>query len=161
MPSEQLPSAANNYECPSDGFKLSRVVWNAVFGSIAERLTETEAVRADFEDLIEAGTTQAIAVIQTNVEPQLTAIAEVIANLEANIALAEDRIATIVGAGISAAQVAESGTRVFVTPAQKTMIGTLAASLGGDASFATTMSTALASKASISDVDFLFCLART
>lgn len=115
MPSP-LPSRSNNYQGALDT-RLSVYVWNLVMGDVAARLAEAEAVRADFDELIAAGTGQALAVIQANVAPQLTALAQQVAALSADAATAQDIVEQINNGSIPASVVAETAARLWLTPA--------------------------------------------
>lgn len=105
MPSDQLPSADNDYQSPIEGFNLSTEVWNALFASISERLKDLEAVQADFDALIAAGTSDAIAVITDNVAPQMTAIQATIDNASNSLNAALDLLASLEVNGVSANKV--------------------------------------------------------
>lgn len=82
----QLPS------WPPTTFNLD--LWNAVFGSIADRLTAREALEASFEALIAEGTQASLDYIQATIAPQ-------IASLQETITLAQDQIDQIVNDGIA------------------------------------------------------------
>ncbi|HWW46541.1 MAG TPA: hypothetical protein VNZ94_01725 [Xanthobacteraceae bacterium] len=108
---------------------LNKAAWDAFAVSCGERLRELEAQRAEFQALIDAGTGQALAVIQENVSPHVAAITAQIETLQILIALAEDKIAAIIGGGVGADQVSETATRVFLTPEQRALIGPMAEAL--------------------------------
>lgn len=114
MPSP-LPSRSNNYQGALDT-PLSVYLWNLVMGDVAARLAQAEAVRADFDELIAAGTGQALAVIQANVAPQLTALAQQVAALSADAATAQDIVEQINNGSIPASVVAETAARLWLTP---------------------------------------------
>lgn len=82
----QLPS------WPTTAFNID--LWNAVFGSIADRLTAREALEASFEALIAEGTQASLDYIQATIAPQ-------IASLQDTITLAQDQIDQIVNDGIA------------------------------------------------------------
>jgi len=103
---------------------LSREAWDAALVSIGTRLRALEAIQADFEALIALGTSQALDVIATNVEPQLTAMSAAVAALQADVAEAEDVITALITGSVPASAVAETADRIWFTPA-------LAASLAG------------------------------
>jgi hypothetical protein len=96
--SSSLPSASDDYKAPHK-LDLSRAVWDAVFGSIGERLRALEAVKADWESLISVGTGQALAVIRENVEPHLAALTQMITQLKADVAAAQDAVAALISGG--------------------------------------------------------------
>ncbi|KAI94105.1 hypothetical protein T281_12890 [Rhodomicrobium udaipurense JA643] len=99
MPSS-LPSADSDYQILDIDTKLTLAFWNAALGSVGARLRAAEAVRADFEALINTGTGQALAVISANVEPQLATLTAAINQLKADVAEAEDAIATLIGGAV-------------------------------------------------------------
>lgn len=102
--SEQLPSPDNDYAAPGDPY-LNRAFWDAALTSVGARIRALEAVKAGWEELIAAGTGQALAVIQANVEPQLVALTAIINQLKADVAVAEDAIAIITAGGVTMANV--------------------------------------------------------
>ncbi|MCX5512286.1 hypothetical protein [Kaistia algarum] len=114
MPS--LPSPTDDYKAPSD-MALSRAAWDAALVSIGTRLRGLEAVQADFDALIALGTSQALDVIATNVEPQLTAMSAAVAALQADVAEAEDVITALITGSVPASAVAETADRIWLTPA--------------------------------------------
>jgi len=104
MPST-LPSPADDYAAPQ-AMRVNRAVWDSVFGSIGTRLRALEAVQADFEALITAGTGQALASIAANIEPELVAARAALTQLQADTAAAEDAVAAIVAGSIPLGSVA-------------------------------------------------------
>jgi hypothetical protein len=139
------PSAENGYQVPPN-FVLNRIVWNAVFLSINQRLEAREALEASFEALITEGTALSIQAIQDNLGPQLAAIAAQIDALAALIVAAEDAVAEIISGNLPA------GNVVF-TPAAgiaATTVQTALEELAGDiASLTTATNAALATKPSL------------
>lgn len=121
MPS--LPSPTDDYKAPPD-LALSRAVWDFVLGSIGTRLRAVEGKSADFDALIALGTSQALEVISTNVEPQLAAMRAAVAALQADVDEAEDVITALITGSVPASAVAETVDRIWFTPA-------LAAALAG------------------------------
>lgn len=119
MPS--LPSPIDDYKAPPD-LELSRAVWDAVLGSLGSRLRALEGVSADFDALIALGTSQALDVIATNVEPQLTAMSAAVAALQADVAEAEDVITALISGSVPASAVAETADRIWFTPALATAL---------------------------------------
>jgi hypothetical protein len=115
--SSSLPSASNDYVAPAD-MRLDRASWDAALTSIGQRLRAAEAIRANFEALIALGTGQALQVISANVAPQLQTVSQTLAQLQADIAAAEDAIADLItGAvpmssvtGLTAALAAKAAT---------------------------------------------------
>lgn len=116
--SSSLPSPNNDYAAPA-GMQLSRAAWDAALVSIGQRLRAMEAISADFEELIQVGTSQALAVIATNVEPQLVAVDAAVARLTADVAAAEDVIQAILIGSIPASVVTETAVRIWLTPAMR------------------------------------------
>src|SRR5687768_17865177 len=112
MPSGQLPSADSDYQTDGDGFNLSITVWNALFASISQRLKDLEAVQADFDALIAAGTSDAIAVITDQVAPQMTAIQATIDAANADLTQALELLANLQANGVDASKVDRKSTRL-------------------------------------------------
>lgn len=78
------PTPENNYQAgPADEF--SRIVWNAVLLSIAQRLAPVEAKQADFDALIAGGTQAALDLIQANIAPQIDLAQQTLADLQAQL----------------------------------------------------------------------------
>lgn len=98
--SASLPSPDDDYAAPLDA-RLNKAFWDAALKSVGARIRALEAVKADWEELINQGTGQALAVIQANVEPQLAALTAVINQLKAEVAAAEDAIAVIIAGGVN------------------------------------------------------------
>jgi hypothetical protein len=105
MPSGQLPSADSDYQTDGDGFSLSITVWNTLFASISQRLKDLEAVQADFDALIAAGTSDAITVITDQVAPQMTAIQATIDAANADLTQALELLADLQANGVDASKV--------------------------------------------------------
>ena len=165
------PSPENNYQVgPTEAF--SRAVWNAVLQSVAQRLAAREALEADFEALIEEGTQAALDLIQVNVGPQVASLA---ANVQALEEQLEDILGAGTAANsvllggqapsfylalanatgtLPVAQVSGVDTLIAdAISALKSGVGTaldtldeLAAALGDDPNFATTIATAMAAR---------------
>jgi hypothetical protein len=114
--SSLLPSPNDDYAAPAD-MRLNRVAWDAALVSVGTRLRALEAVKADFEALIALGTSQALAVISENVEPQLAALTAALTALQQAIAEAEDTILQIITGSVPASAVSETSTRIWLTPA--------------------------------------------
>ncbi|MFN3440965.1 MAG: hypothetical protein ACK4Z3_01035 [Rhizobium rosettiformans] len=90
-----MPDSSDNYQLPSwPPTPINRDLWNAVLGSIGERLTAREELEADFEALIAQGTQASLDYIQATVAPQ-------VASLQASIQLAQEQIDQIVEDGIA------------------------------------------------------------
>lgn len=102
--SASLPSPDDDYAAPLDAY-LNKAFWDAALTSVGARIRALEAVKAGWEELINTGTGQALAVIQANVEPQLVALTAVINQLKADVAAAEDAIAVIVSGGVNISNV--------------------------------------------------------
>lgn len=110
-----LPSSSDDYAA-TDATPLSKAVWNAVFGSIGARLRALEAVEASFQALIDLGTTQALASIAANIEPELAAARATLQTFMAEAAAAEDVVAAIANGTLPASAVMETATRIWLTP---------------------------------------------
>ncbi|WP_051949250.1 hypothetical protein [Methylosinus sp. PW1] len=102
------PSADNNYHVDRTT-PLDADTFNGIFGSVGTRLTATEAVRADFDTLIAAGTAQAIAAVQDAISPYAeeaqTKAAQISAYLTAYLSDANpirDAVLTAVLGGVAA-----------------------------------------------------------
>jgi hypothetical protein len=116
-----LPSPSNDYEAAID-MPLTKATWDAALTSVGARLRAAEAIRADFQALIDGGTSQALAMIIANVGPQITALA-------AEVAAAQHVLDILLSGNIPADYITETSTRVFVTPSQRTAIGDNSASI--------------------------------
>ena len=90
MSSTPLPSASDNYAAPPK-MRLGAAEWNAALTDVGGRLVALEAERASFDALIAQGTSGALAIISTNVGPQLAA-------LQASIATLQSAVVTVQGA---------------------------------------------------------------
>lgn len=90
-----MPDSSDNYQLPSwPPTKINREIWNAVMGSIAQRLTAREELEATFESLQATGIQATLDYIQVTVAPQ-------IATIQASIELAQEQIDQIVIDGIA------------------------------------------------------------
>lgn len=90
-----MPDSSDNYQLPSwPPTLINRDLWNAVMGSISERLIAREELEADFEALIAQGTQASLDYIQATVAPQ-------IATIQASIELAQEQINQIIVDGIA------------------------------------------------------------
>lgn len=90
MPSG-LPQRSSNYAAPYD-MVLNKASWDAALVDVGIRLFVLEAQRTDLQAVIDAGTTQALAMITENVAPQLEAVNDTITALNAAVAAAEDQL---------------------------------------------------------------------
>lgn len=157
-----LPSPDDDYTAHDDS-SLTLAFWNAALNSVGRRIRALEAVKADWQALIAAGTGQALEVISANVEPQLAALNGVINALKADVAAAEDAIATIVAGGINMANVVglsaalalkanvtyvDNAIAALVASSPSTLdtLNELATALGNDPNFATTVTNALGAR---------------
>jgi hypothetical protein len=113
--SSLLPSPNDDYAAPAD-MRLNRAAWDAALVSVGTRLRALEAVKADFEALIALGTSQALAVISENVEPQLASVTAALDVLEQAMAEAEDTILQIITGSVPASAVIETADRLWLTP---------------------------------------------
>lgn len=90
-----MPDSSDNYQLPSwPPTAINRDLWNAVMGSIGQRLLAREELEADFEALIAQGTQASLDYIQATVAPQ-------IASLQTSIELAQEQIDQIIVDGIA------------------------------------------------------------
>jgi hypothetical protein len=90
-----MPDSSDNYQLPSwPPTLINRDLWNAVMGSIAQRLTAREELEATFEALIAQGTQASLDYIQATVAPQ-------IASLQTSIELAQEQIDQIIVDGVA------------------------------------------------------------
>lgn len=113
--SVQLPSPDDDYTAPRES-SLTLAFWDAALTSVGRRIRALEAVKANWEELIAIGTGQALEVIAANVEPQLAALTTTINQLKADVALAQDAIASIVTGSVPASAVSETASRIWLTP---------------------------------------------
>lgn len=93
-------------------------------------IVDTQASIADLAQQVSdtaAANAQIIADFQSVVAVNLEDLAEEIATVEGNLGAVQAEIDLILGGGIPAAQVAESATRVFVTPEQKALVASILA----------------------------------
>lgn len=121
------PSPENRYRVFPD-HKLTAALLNTILTSIAERIEAREELETSFEELIAVGTGQALETIQENVAPQLAAVNEALAAVQAAILVAEDAINELLSGNIPA------GNVVF-TPAggiAATNVQAAIVELGGD-----------------------------
>lgn len=65
---------------------FDRALWDAAFGSVADRLTAREELEASFESLIAQGTQASLDYIQATIAPQIASLQTAIANAEAEVA---------------------------------------------------------------------------
>lgn len=133
---------------------FDRAMFNHLFGSVGSRLRAIEAQRTDLQAVIDdlrlfglLRLDEAIVPLINQTQAQIEALQQAVADttaanaqiiqdiqqaalqalavLEANISEIQERVDTILAGGIPAADVAESESRVFVTPAQKADINQL------------------------------------
>ncbi|MGX1100261.1 hypothetical protein [Amorphus sp. MBR-141] len=88
-----IPSKEDDYHAGGD-LELSPDVWNGVIGDIGSRLRAREQLEASFSALVAQGIQASLDYIQATVAPHL-------ANLQADIATAQDQIETIVQDGVA------------------------------------------------------------
>ncbi len=87
------PTRDNRYQLPSwPPTEFTVDLWNAVFGDLADRITDREQLEATFESLKAQGIQASLDYIQVNVAPQ-------IANLRTSINLAQEQIDQIIVGG--------------------------------------------------------------
>jgi len=97
---------------------LGKAAWDAALTDIGARLRAAEAIRADFQALIAAGTGQALQVIQANVGPQLAALQAEIAAAQAALITAQGKIDALINSTTieaSAVTFAPTGTIAATT----------------------------------------------
>ena len=169
-----MPDRSNDYQLPSWPLtKITREIWNAVLGDIGVRLRDRETLEASFELLQQQGIQAALDYIQVSIAPQLSALQQTIqqskeqiddllqgnapnahklggqlpayyakaADVESLLQVVEDKadandVTTMIQQRIAAL--------VDSSPATLDTLKELAAALGNDANFATTMANALA-----------------
>ncbi|KRA05370.1 hypothetical protein ASD74_02420 [Rhizobium sp. Root564] len=169
-----MPDRSNDYQLPSwPPTKITREIWNDVLKDIGIRLRDREALEASFEMLQQQGVQAALDYIQVSIAPQLSALQQTIqqskeqiddllqgnapnahrlggqlpayyakaADVESLLQVVEDKadandVTTMIQQRIAAL--------VDSSPATLDTLKELAAALGNDANFATTMANALA-----------------
>lgn len=89
--SDPLPQRSDGYAAPQ-GMKLNKASWDAALVDIDERLVSLEDQRADLQEVIDTGTSQALAVIAANIGPEIQSARDNVAELQA---LASDTISTL------------------------------------------------------------------
>lgn len=88
-----MPTRDNRYQLPSwPPTEFTIDLWNAVFGDLADRITDREQLEATFESLMAQGIQASLDYIQATVAPQ-------IASLQHSISLAQDQIDQIIVGG--------------------------------------------------------------
>jgi hypothetical protein len=99
------PTESNNYQVTA-AHTLNHELWNAVLASLQTRLNAAEAALADYEAAV---STEALAIAQGAVDdtigPQIAALQDTVAALQAAIATAEDQLAALQAGGVPAASV--------------------------------------------------------
>lgn len=104
MPSTQLPSASNDYAAPQ-GMRLNKAAWDSAMVDIGLRLREIEGRAQDLQGVIDAGVGAALEMIAENVAPEIVNLNAMISSLEAQIALAEDAVASILATQLPATNI--------------------------------------------------------
>jgi hypothetical protein len=127
----QLPSPDNDYTAPVP-MRLNDASWNAALNSIGQRLRVIEAQRADLQAVIDAGTTQALAMVNQNITPLITAITAQIDALTTEAGTLSGQFASLLAGGVPADDIVEAADRVFVTPTQKAAIDSLGTSVAAN-----------------------------
>ncbi len=124
---------SNSYQFPPEPAPaiLTRAIWDAVLGSVAERLRALEAQRTDLEDLINDLSFNGQARIDAAITPLIDAQKRTLAALDPQITALKARVDDILAGGIAADDVRESAARVFVSPTQRNAIGTLITDVEG------------------------------
>ena len=139
-----LPQSSDDYAAPTD-MQLNKAAWDAALTDIGARLRAAEAIRASFQALIDVGVGQALVLISENVAPEITALGVAIDGINSNLSAAQAAIDSLLSGNLPAANVTESGTRVFVTPAQKAAIGTNTSDIAANTSDIATNAAAITS----------------
>jgi len=137
MPSEP-PLSSNGYQLEPAPARpiLNRTAFNAFGADLHARFAVLEDIGSGIAtiqaELQSFGITRLndainplIADTQATLDQLVIDLNAAIAELNADLAAAQDQIDLLLAGGIPAANVAESGTQVFVTPAEKTEITTL------------------------------------
>lgn len=119
---------------------LNRDIWNFVLGDIATRFASLEAVNTGIAALQAELQTFGVQRLNDAINPLITDAQNTLAQLEtdidaaiaqlnADVATAQTAIDELLEGGVPADDVNENASRVFVTPDQKTEIGTLRTNL--------------------------------
>ena len=104
MPSNPLPSSADDYAAP-EGMLLDKASWDAAITDMAARIRACEAIRASFQTLIDAGTGQALEIIQANVGPQLALLESNLTTLQSQLSFAVAQVEALFAGNLPAANV--------------------------------------------------------
>jgi hypothetical protein len=144
MPSTPpLPSDSDDYAAP-EKMRLNKAAWDAALTSIGVRLRAIEAQRADLQAVIDAGTSQGIAMISENLTPYIEDVQSQIAALVTEANTLAGQFASLLAGGVPADSIIETAARVFVTPAQKAAIGANTAAIASSVALDDVISYALA-----------------
>lgn len=141
--SQPAPSLENGFALPP-GFPLDRTHLQPLLTQIAGVITTLQGVATTWEALVEAGTTQALAMVAENIAPQIqaaqalidelqqnaeeandgvvAAFQQTITALQAKITEAEQALAVLLSGEFPADSVTETSARAFVSPEQKASI---------------------------------------
>lgn len=126
--SQPAPSLENGFALPP-GFPLDRTNLQPLLTQLADAITALQGVATTWEALVDAGTTQALAMVAENVAPQIAAAQATLDQLNEDVLAAQAQIAQLIAGGVPASAVTETATRVFVTPAQRSEISSLRSDL--------------------------------
>ena len=157
MPSE-TPTSANGYQWPPAPARsiMDRLAWNIFGADLHARLLALEDINDGIEALqaelqtfgverLNDAINPLIASTQATLDQLIIDMNAAIAALNADLAAAQDAIDLLLAGGVPAANIAESATRVFVTPEQKADIDQLRTDLtAANAAFAAFKAGALA-----------------
>lgn len=125
------PTLSNDYAIPA-GYALSRANLTALFGEMATVLKALQGTASNMQVVIDTGTTQALAMIQLNIEPYLVQVQADATAAQAALVAAMDVVNAILDGGmVSATSIQETAGRVFVTPSERTAIGLIDDALAG------------------------------
>lgn len=121
------PSPDNDYQFPAAPNRavLDRAVWAAVMASIGGRLRGLEDQRTELADVIADLRMFGLERLNTAIEPLIVQTQQRLDGLDADLAVLRGQIDTILSGVVPAGIVAESETRVFVTPEQRAEIAVL------------------------------------
>jgi hypothetical protein len=122
----KLPVPFDGYQVEAR-YNLDYRAWNATMGDIHRRLQPLEEARDRETELFNRGVTEVLKRVDAAIAPVVEAVRADTEVLADQIEDARGRVEQILAGGIPAANVAESGTRVFVSPVQRDAIDALPA----------------------------------
>ncbi|MCC0036554.1 MAG: hypothetical protein H6887_14980 [Hoeflea sp.] len=130
MPSV-TPTSDNGYQWPPAPARsiMDRLAWNTFGADLHARLLALEDINDGIEALQAELQTFGVERLNDAINPLIESTQATLDQLVIDLAAAEAAVAALLAGGVPAADVTESETRVFVTPAQKAEIGQLRADL--------------------------------